>query len=52
MSAILDFEFVAEDWRAMEISISLSKFANSENFFEIVKGFMKGFNKVGRLTEQ
>lgn len=25
---ILDFQFVAEDWRAMEFAISLSKYVN------------------------
>jgi homoserine kinase type II len=51
VSGLLDFEFCALDWRAMEIAICLSKYAGEKEAMEYFDLFVSGFAKNGLLTE-
>jgi len=51
ITAILDFEFVAWDLRAMEIAICLSKFASEINPLEFFEAFIKGYSQTSKLNE-
>jgi homoserine kinase type II len=51
VSGLLDFEFCALDWRAMEIAICLSKYAGEKEAMEYFDLFVSGFAKYGILTE-
>ncbi len=42
---------MAEDWRAMEYAISLSKYVKQENFIDVIRDFGRGYRKAGELTE-
>jgi homoserine kinase type II len=55
VTGLLDFEFAAFDWRAMELAICLSKYAGEEpadatmpSYFD---SFIDGFSKMGKLTK-
>jgi homoserine kinase type II len=50
VTGLLDFEFAAMDWRAMELAICLSKYAGEANPLEYFVPFIEGFAVHGRLT--
>ena len=50
VTALLDFEFCAEDWRAMEVAICLSKFAGEQDPWKFFEAFMAGFGAEGTLN--
>ena len=49
--AVLDFEFVAKDWRVMDLVIPLSKFIGVENSLDLIKNFAIGFISKIKLEE-
>jgi len=51
VSAILDFEFVSWDLRAMELAICLSKFASEAEPLNFFEAFIKGFFVNAELNE-
>jgi Ser/Thr protein kinase RdoA (MazF antagonist) len=51
VSAILDFEFAAYDWRAMELAVCLSKYAGEPNALDIFDEFAKGYAQTAQLTK-
>ena len=50
VSGLLDFEFAAEDWRAMEVAVCLSKYAAEKEPFRLMDAFLDGFAEKGVLT--
>ena len=52
VSGLLDFEFCALDWRAMEIAICLSKYAGEKDAMKYFDSFITGFAEKGVLTQQ
>lgn len=50
VSGLLDFEFCALDWRAMELAICLSKYAGEKLAMIYFEDFVSGFVEKGRLT--
>lgn len=50
VSGLLDFEFAAEDWRAMEPAVCLSKYAAEKEPFKLMDSFLDGFAEKGVLT--
>lgn len=50
VSGLLDFEFAAKDWRAMELAVSLSKYAGEKEALTYFNEFIAGFAEHGRLT--
>lgn len=51
VSGILDFEFIAMDWRAMELAICLSKYASEEEPLSYFNEFIAGFAYSMTLTQ-
>lgn len=51
VTGLLDFEYCAVDWRAMELAICLSKYAGETNALDLFDTFTRGFAKHGILTE-
>lgn len=51
VSGLLDFEFCAYDWRAMELAICLSKYAGEKNAWEYFDQFIEGFMQQGELND-
>jgi len=52
VTALLDFEFAAFDWRAMELAICLSKYAGEEpNAMPYFDDFVDGYAETGVLTK-
>ena len=51
VTGLLDFEFCAYDWRAMELAVCLSKYAGEKEALQYFDTFVTGFAKHGRLTE-
>jgi Ser/Thr protein kinase RdoA (MazF antagonist) len=51
VSAVLDFEYAAYDWRAMELAIGLSKYIGEEKSLNYVGDFMTGYAKKASLTK-
>lgn len=49
--AILDFEFVTWDLRAMEVAICLSELLQEDDYFNGLKAFCEGYKSVVSLTE-
>lgn len=49
VSGLLDFEFCAYDWRAMELAICLSKYAG-ENSMSYFDQFIEGYMEFAELT--
>ena len=47
---MLDFEFSAYDWRAMELAICLSKYCSEQEPFGYFELFVDGFAVHGELT--
>ncbi len=50
VSGLLDFEFAAQDWRAMELAICLSKYVGEPNPMSFLEPFIEGFAEKGVLT--
>ena len=50
VTGLLDFEFSAMDWRAMELAICLSKYAGELNPLDYFVPFIEGFAEHGQLT--
>lgn len=50
VSGLLDFEFAATDWRAMELAVCLSKYVGEPDPFPLCSSFIKGFAQYGRLS--
>jgi homoserine kinase type II len=52
VTGLLDFEFSAFDWRAMELAICLSKYAGEQpDAMPYFDAFIDGFATTGRLTK-
>ena len=52
VSGLLDFEFSAIDWRAMELAICLSKYAAEKEALSYFEEFVDGFVEHGKLTRK
>lgn len=52
VTGLLDFEYAARDWRAMELAICLSKYAGEPDAFQYFEEFTEGFAEHGVLTAQ
>jgi Ser/Thr protein kinase RdoA (MazF antagonist) len=50
VSGLLDFEFAAQDWRAMEPAVCLTKYAADKEPFKLMDAFLDGFVEKGVLT--
>lgn len=50
VSGLLDFEFCAFDWRAMELAICLSKYAGEKDAFSFFEQFIEGYMEHADLT--
>ena len=50
VSGLLDFEFCAKDWRAMEIAICLSKYVGEPEPMGYLTEFIEGYAEHGVLT--
>ena len=50
VTGVLDFEFTAYDWRAMELAICLSKYCSENEPFGYFEQFVDGFAVHGELT--
>lgn len=46
VNGVLDFEFCAYDWRAMELAVGLSKYVSEENPLPLIEEFVTGYSKV------
>ncbi|KXZ47215.1 hypothetical protein GPECTOR_37g221 [Gonium pectorale] len=51
VSGLLDFEFCAYDWRAMELAVALSKYVGEKEPLPLCERFVSGFAQHGQLTE-
>lgn len=51
VTAALDFEFASNDWRAMDVAITLAKFAAEKDPMPLFEAFIEGFAEVGTLNE-
>jgi homoserine kinase type II len=49
-TGLLDFEFCARDWRAMEIAICLSKYVGEPEPLPYLQDFIAGYAEHGVLT--
>lgn len=52
VSGLLDFEFCAYDWRAMELAVALSKYVGEDDPLPLCERFVSGFVQHGELTPQ
>ena len=50
ITGLLDFEFAALDWRAMELAICLSKYAGEAEPMAFLQPFVEGYAEHGVLT--
>lgn len=50
VSGLLDFEFCAFDWRAMELAICLSKYAGEKEALNYFDTFIEGYMQTAELT--
>jgi homoserine kinase type II len=50
VTGLLDFEFAAFDWRAMELAICLSKYAGEPNPMHYFDSFIAGYATTATLT--
>eukprot|EP01041_Mallomonas_annulata_P002919 gene2919-5733_t len=50
VTGIVDFEFVAVDWRAMELATCLSKYAKESNPMPYFTSFIEGYAIYGQLN--
>lgn len=51
VTACLDFEFAVRDWRAMELAVSLSKYAGEKEGLQYFSEMVSGFAEYVKLTE-
>lgn len=51
VTGLLDFEFAAEDWRAMELAVCLSKYAAEEDPFNKIDNYISGFCQYAVLNK-
>ncbi|GIL44285.1 hypothetical protein Vafri_1797 [Volvox africanus] len=51
VSGLLDFEFCAYDWRAMELAVALSKYVGEDDPLPLCERFVSGFAQHGQLTD-
>jgi homoserine kinase type II len=51
VTGLIDFEFTSLDWRAMELAICLSKYAQEHNSRQLFQDFVAGYAKWGRLSK-
>jgi Ser/Thr protein kinase RdoA (MazF antagonist) len=51
VTGLLDFEFCAVDWRAMDPAVTLSKYVGEADPFPLVKSFIEGFSEHSKLTQ-
>eukprot|EP00199_Chlamydomonas_sp_CCMP681_P002332 CAMPEP_0119116414 /NCGR_PEP_ID=MMETSP1180-20130426/52269_1 /TAXON_ID=3052 ORGANISM="Chlamydomonas cf sp, Strain CCMP681" /NCGR_SAMPLE_ID=MMETSP1180 /ASSEMBLY_ACC=CAM_ASM_000741 /LENGTH=393 /DNA_ID=CAMNT_0007105557 /DNA_START=17 /DNA_END=1198 /DNA_ORIENTATION=- len=52
VSGLLDFEFAAFDWRAMELAVALSKYVGEADPLPLCQDFVTGYALHGQLTER
>jgi homoserine kinase type II len=51
ITGIIDFEFAAVDWRAMELAVGLSKYSNQEGSrYQLIDNFVRGYSERALLT--
>jgi homoserine kinase type II len=50
VSGLLDFEFCAYDWRAMELAVALSKYVGEDEPLPLIRDFVTGYAQKGELT--
>lgn len=50
VSGLLDFEFCANDWRAMELAVALSKYVGEDEPLPLIRDFVTGYAQKGELT--
>lgn len=50
VTGVLDFEFCARDWRAMDLAICLSKYASEANAMEYFTLIIQGYRQFVQLT--
>jgi len=50
VTGILDFEFAAFEWRAMDLAICLSKYAGEPKALEYFDEFVQGYSKTAVMT--
>jgi homoserine kinase type II len=50
VTGVLDFEFTAYDWRAMEVAVCLSKYAAEDSPLELMQSFISGYAEHGKLN--
>jgi homoserine kinase type II len=48
---LLDFEFVAYDWRVMELAVALSKYFDQDDPLPLIREFVAGYALHGDLTD-
>ncbi len=51
VTGLLDFEFCALDWRAMELAICLTKYCGEADPYPYLKDFIEGYSVHGKLTK-
>lgn len=51
VSGLLDFEFVAYDWRVMELAVALSKYVGEDDPLPLITEFVSGYAQHGTLTD-
>jgi Ser/Thr protein kinase RdoA (MazF antagonist) len=52
VSALLDFEFAVRDWRAMELAVSLSKYAGEKEGVKYFTELSEGFSEWVTLSDE
>ena len=51
VSGLLDFEFCAFDWRAMELAVALSKYVGEDEPLPLIEEFVAGYCSTGELND-
>ena len=52
VTGVLDFEFCAMDWRAMDLAITLSKYASEQNPLNYFQQVITGYSTQVQLTKE
>ena len=52
MNEVLDFGFIALDWKALEVAICVSRFPSQADPWGHFEAFLEGFKLKGSLTEE
>jgi len=50
VAGLLDFEFCAYDYRAMELAVALSKYVGEAEPLPLIEAFVRGYSQHGQLT--